>query len=110
MMLHHLTLIITKATFNYLVKDRLIVFIIALMQQKKISINFYKTKANFCLSLHYNGAESYLYVNKAEICKFKVKDNIMWYNFCLESMSKVFTKDEQSKISLIGAVCDRPYS
>ena len=34
----------------------------------------------------------------------------MWYNFCLGSMSKVFTKDEQSKISLIGAVCDRPYS
>ena len=30
----------------------------------------------------------------------KVKDNISWYNFSLGSVSKDFTKDEQSEISL----------
>ena len=58
----------------------------------------------FCLSLHYNGDESYFYVNKTEICKLKAKDKISWYNFCLEIVSKAFTKDEQSEISLNGTV------
>ena len=40
--------------------------------KKKISINFSKENAKFCLSLHYNCDESYFYVNKTEICKFKV--------------------------------------
>ena len=38
------------------------------------SINFRVTKKKFCLSLHYNGANSYLFVNGIEICKFKAKD------------------------------------
>ena len=60
----------------------------------------------FCLSLHYNGDESYLYLNKTEVYKFKTKDNINWYDFCLGSVSKDYTKDEQSEISLNGAVYD----
>ena len=41
------------------------VLMIALVQQgKKISINFSKAKAKFCLSLQCNGDESHLYVNK----------------------------------------------
>ena len=46
------------------------------------------TKFWFCLSLHYNGDESYLYVDKTETCKFKANDNTSWYNFCLGSISK----------------------
>ena len=57
-----------------------------------------------CLSLHNNGDENYFYVNKTETCKFKGNDNICWYNFCLKSLSKYFTKDEQSDISLNGTV------
>ena len=38
------------------------------------SINFIVTKKKFCLSLHYNGANSYLFVNGTEISKFKAKD------------------------------------
>ena len=67
------------------------------MQHRKIIINFNKTKTNFCLSLHYNGDESYLYVNKTETSKFKT-----WYNFCLESVSNNFTKEKQSGISSNG--------
>ena len=62
------------------------------MQQKK-------AKTKFCLSLHYNGANSYLYVNKTESHKFKAHDNILWNEFCLESISKDFKKNEQSEIS-----------
>ena len=66
----------------------------------------HKAKIKFCSNLHYNGDESYLYVNKTEICKFKANDNVSWYNFCLGSISKDFTKYEQSEISLNGTVYD----
>ena len=44
-------------------------------------------------------------MNKTKIykCKVKVKS---WYNFCLGSISKDFTKDEQSEIRLKGKVYD----
>ena len=40
------------------------------------------------------------------IYKFKAKDKISWYNFCLGSMSKDFTKNKQSEISVNGSVYD----
>ena len=54
---------------------------IALVQNKKNNITFSKGKTKFCLSLHCNGDEGYLHVNKTEICKFKVDDNITWCYF-----------------------------
>ena len=38
------------------------------------SINFTVTKNKICLSLHYNGANSYLFVNGTESYNFKAKD------------------------------------
>ena len=38
-------------------------------------INFTVTGNKFCFSLHYNGANSYLFVNGTEIIKFKAKDS-----------------------------------
>ena len=35
--------------------------------EKKFSINFTKSKIKFCLSLHYNADNSYLFVNGKEI-------------------------------------------
>ena len=49
------------------------------MLQKKSSINFYKTKTKFRVSLRFNGDESYL--SKTEICKFKVNDNVEQFLF-----------------------------
>ena len=46
-----------------------------LTAEKMYSINFPATKTRFCLSLHYNGANSYLFVNGKEIHKFKAKDS-----------------------------------
>ena len=46
-----------------------------LSAEKMYSINFTVTKKKFCLSLYYNGANSYLFVNGTEYYKFKAKDS-----------------------------------
>ena len=43
--------------------------------EKLYSINFTKINTKFCLSLHYNGVNSYLFVNGTEIHKCKAKDS-----------------------------------
>ena len=54
-----------------------------------LSINFTVTKKKIYLSLHYNGANSYLFVNDTEIYKFKTKDpEIVAIPLCLGSISK----------------------
>ena len=47
-----------------------------------------------------------MYVNKTKICKLKANVKISWYNLCLGSASKDFTKKEQSEISLNGNAFD----
>ena len=47
----------------------------SLTAEKMYSINFSETRKKFCLSLHYNGVNSYLFVNGTEIIKFKGKDS-----------------------------------
>ena len=57
--------------------------------EKLYSINFNKENTTFCLSLRYNGANSYLFVNGTDIIKFKAKDyEITAYRVCLENISK----------------------
>ena len=41
---------------------------------KEFSLNFIKARTNFCLSLNYNGDNSYLFVNEKEIFKFKASN------------------------------------
>ena len=54
-----------------------------------LSINFTVTKKKIYLSLHYNGANSYLFVNDTEIYKFKTKDpEIVAIPLCLGNISK----------------------
>ena len=45
----------------------------SLTAEKLYSINFTKENTKFYLRLHYNGANSYLFVNGTEIIKFKQK-------------------------------------
>ena len=62
------------------------------------SINFTKTNEKFCLSVHYNGANSYIFVNGTEIIKFKTKDTeINPYNICLGNISKDFSESNIKK-------------
>ena len=43
--------------------------------EKQYSINFTETNKKFCLRLHYNGSNSYLFINGTEIHKSKRKDS-----------------------------------
>ena len=64
-----------------------------LTAEKMYSINFTVTKKKFCLSLHYNGANSYLFVNGTEIYKFKAKDSeIVATPLCLGNISIIGKK------------------
>ena len=45
----------------------------SLSGEKMYSISFTKVNTKFCLSLHYNGDDSHLFVNGTEIIKFKLK-------------------------------------
>ena len=44
-----------------------------LTAEKKYSIKFTVPRKKFCLSLHYNGPNSYLFINGTETIKFKAK-------------------------------------
>ena len=45
----------------------------SLTAEKMCLVNFTDHRKNSCLSLHYNGANSYLFANGTEIIKFKAK-------------------------------------
>ena len=57
--------------------------------------------------MHYNGANSYLFVNGTEIIKFKAKDSeILAYSLCLGNISKDWSHDNIKKTGLKGYVYD----
>ena len=57
--------------------------------------------------MHYNGANSYLFVNGTEIIKFKAKDSeIVATPLCLGNISKDWSVDNVKKTGLNGHVYD----
>ena len=69
--------------------------------EKLYSINFIEHNKKLCLSLHYNGANTYLFVNGTEIHKFKAKDSeIVASPLCLANISKDFSVDNMNKTGL----------
>ena len=65
------------------------------------SINFTVTKTKFCLSLHYSGANSYLFVNGNEIIKLNAKDSeIIASPLCLGNISKDWSVGNMKKTGL----------
>ena len=75
--------------------------------EKNDSINFTVRKKKFCLSLHYNGANSYLFVNSIEIFKFKAKDSeIAAASIFLVNISKDCSIDNMTKIRSNGYIYD----
>ena len=61
----------------------------------------------FCLSLHYNRANSYLFVNGTEIYKFKGKySKIVAGPICLRNISKDWSVDNMIRTGLNGYVYD----
>ena len=73
-----------------------------LTAEKMYLINFTLTKKKFCVSLHCNGANSYLFVNGTEIYKFKAKDSeIVMGPICLGNISKDWSVDNMKKLDLL---------
>ena len=59
------------------------------------------------MNLHYNGANSYLFVNGTEIIEFKAKDSeIVTNRLCLGSILKDWSVDKMKKTGWNGYVYD----
>ena len=59
--------------------------------EKLYSVTFREHNRKFCLSLRYNGANSYLFVNGTETIKVKAKGSqIVTTPFILETFQKTF--------------------
>ena len=70
-------------------------------------INFTENNKKLVLNLHYNGADSYLFVNGREIQKFTAKTSeITATPLCLGNISKDFSVDNMKKAGLNGYVYD----
>ena len=62
------------------------------------SINFTEKNKIFCLTLDYDGANSYLFVNGTEIYKFKAKDSENIASpLCFGNISKDWSTDNIKK-------------
>ena len=78
-----------------------------LTAEKMYSINVTVTNKKFCLSLHYNGENSYLFVNGTEIYKFKGRDSEILVNpICLGNISKDWSIDNMKRTGFTDYVHD----
>ena len=79
----------------------------AISAERMYSTNFTVTNKKFCLSLHYNGDSSYLFVNGKEIVNFKAKDSkTVPYTLCLGNVSKEFSPLNPTNTKLYGYTYD----
>ena len=86
-------------------KYQLLVLIEVWFTRKKFRINFSKVKTNFCLYLHYNDDNSYLFVNGREIYKFKGSNKMIIFHLnsgsCVKyTLSNKFDYVDSEEISL----------
>ena len=74
-----------------------------LSEEKMYSINFTEKDKTFCLNLHYNRANSYLFVKGKEIHKSKAKDSqIVATPLCLGNITKDCSVDNMKKPGVNG--------
>ena len=78
-----------------------------LYAEKTYATNFSATEQKFVLSLHYNGDNSYLFVNGKQELKFKAKDEqIVKEKLCLSNISNDWMVSNAEKTGLYGEVYD----
>ena len=77
-----------------------------LTAEAKYLINFTQSEKRFVLSLHYNGSNSFLFVNDIKLHQFKAKNSeIKDYALCLRNFSKDFTIHNMKKKNRIKKSC-----
>ena len=75
--------------------------------EKKYFRNFTEPNVKFVLSLHYNGDDSYLFVNGRQELKFKCKtDQLVKEKLCIGNLSDQWTTSESEKTGLHGNIYD----
>ena len=78
-----------------------------LYAEKTYSQNFTQPSKKFVLSLHYNGNDSYLFVNGRQELKFKTKrEHLIKKKLCIGNLSDQWTTDESEKTGLYGDIYD----
>ena len=66
------------------------------------SPNFTIGNKTFCLSLHYNGDNSYLFVNGKEVTKFKAKNSeLIKHSMCLGGLSLDYCNKYKIKYTVL---------
>ena len=98
-----------KANNIYVLRDWLVQGIndATIYAEKVFSFNFTEVEKKFVLSLHYNGDNSYLFLNGKQELKFKAKDDqIINEKLCLGNLSTDWTKGEVKHTGLLGKVYD----
>ena len=69
-----------------------------LTAEAQYSINFSRSNKVFCLNLHYNGNNIYLFVNATKINQFKARaSEIKRYPLCLRCISGDFPNNNMKK-------------
>ena len=75
--------------------------------EKNYYRNFTEHGEKFVLSLHYNGDDSYLFVNGRQELKFKAKnDQVVKEKLCIGNLSDQWTASESEKTGLHGNIYD----
>ena len=75
--------------------------------EKKYFGNFTEPNVKFVQSLHYNGDDSYLFVNGRQELKFKSKtDQLVKEKLCIGNLSDQWTTSESEKTGLYGNIYD----
>ena len=75
--------------------------------EKKYFRNSTEPNVKFVLSLHYNGDDSYLFVNSRQALKFKCKtDQLVKEKLCIGNLSDQWTASESEKTGLYGNIYD----
>ena len=75
--------------------------------EKKYFRNFTEPNMKFMLSSHYNGDDSYLFVNGRQELKFKCKtDQLVKEKLCIGNLSNQWTTSESEKTGLYGNIYD----
>ena len=78
-----------------------------LYAEKMYSQNFTQQSKKFVLSLHYNGDDSYLFVNGKQELKFKAKtESLVKEKLCIGNLSDKWTTRESEKTGLYGNIYD----
>ena len=79
----------------------------AIYAEKTFYRNFTYFRKKSMLSLHYNGDDSYLFVNSRQELKFKAKtDQLVKEKLCIGNLSDQWTTSESERTGLYGKIYD----